>query len=77
MAQLEDRIEDNIPGRYYVDTTCVECDACRDSAPAFFRRNEDIGMSIVHRQPVTIDEIHLCEEALSACPTESIGNDGE
>lgn len=76
MAQLEDLNEESIPGRYYVDSSCIDCDACRDNAPAFFRRNDDIGLSIVYRQPVTADEMRLCEEALSGCPTDSIGNDG-
>jgi hypothetical protein len=31
----------------------------------------------VHRQPETDAERTLAEEARDACPTESIGNDGE
>ncbi len=76
MAQLEDRSESNIPGRYYVDSSCIDCDRCRDDAPRFFRRDADIGLTIVYNQPVTADEIRLCEEALSDCPSESIGNNG-
>jgi ferredoxin len=34
-------------------------------------------MSIVHQQPVTPDELALAEEAREACPSESIGNDGD
>ena len=76
MAQLEDRTESNIPGRYYVDSSSNDCDRSRDDAPRFFRRDADIGLTIVYNQPVTADEIRLCEEAVEGCPTESIGNDG-
>ena len=59
-----------------MDSSCIDCDLCREKAPAFFSRNADIGMSVVHRQPETVEEIALCEDAMTGCPTESIGNDG-
>jgi len=52
------------------------CDLCQTTAPAFFTRDDEIGFSIVHRQPVTPEELALAEEAREGCPTESIGNDG-
>lgn len=73
MPNIEDRLPQNIPGRFYVDSSCIDCDGCRDLAPDFFRRDDDIGMSIVFRQPVTEAETQLCVEALEGCPTESIG----
>jgi ferredoxin len=76
MPHINDRLSQNTPGHYYVDSSCIDCDLCRESAPAFFTRNADIGQSIVHRQPVTDEEIAQCEAACSDCPTESIGNDG-
>jgi ferredoxin len=75
MADQNDRLAQNVPGRYYVDSTCVDCDLCRNTAPDFFRRDEETGFSFVYRQPVTTDEIALSEEAKQGCPTESIGND--
>ena len=77
MATLLDRLNENTPGSFYVDSSCIDCDQCRSNAPAFFSRNDDLGSSIVHRQPVTEDEIELCNEAMTGCPTESIGCDGE
>jgi ferredoxin len=74
MPNIEDRLPQNAPGRFYVDSSCIDCDQCRDHAPAFFRRDDDIGMSIVFRQPVTDAEIQLCIEAMEGCPTESIGD---
>lgn len=77
MATTTERLPQNIVGRYYVDSSCIDCDLCRNTAPAFFKRDDEIGFSIVHRQPVTREELALAEEAREGCPTESIGNDGE
>lgn len=77
MATTTERLPQNIVGRYYVDSSCIDCDLCRNTAPAFFTRHDEIGFSIVHRQPVTSEEVALAEEAREGCPTESIGNDGE
>ena len=76
MAEIKDRLAQNVVGRYYVDSTCIDCDMCRGSAPQIFHRNEEIGMSVVYRQPITPEEFALAEEAMQGCPTESIGNDG-
>ena len=73
MPNLEDRLPQNAPGRFYVDSSCIDCDMCRGIAPDFFRRDDDIGQTLVFRQPVTEVEVQLCVEALEGCPTESIG----
>ena len=77
MATTTERLPQNIVGRYYVDSSCIDCDLCRTTAPAFFKRDDEIGYSIVYRQPVTPEELALVEEAREGCPTESIGNDGD
>lgn len=77
MANKHDKNVGNVSGKFYIDTSCTDCDLCRQTAPATFRRNDDIGMSIAHRQPVTAEEHALAIEAMNDCPTESIGNDGE
>jgi len=66
----------SVPGPFYVDETCIDCDICRNAAPQFFRRNEDSGYSYVYRQPTTAEEVALADEARNGCPTESIGDDG-
>lgn len=76
MADPNDRVEENAPGTYYVDTNCIDCDVCRDTAPDNFTRSDNNGYSFVYKQPESADERELCEEALSACPVEAIGNDG-
>ena len=73
MANILDRLPQNVPGRFYVDSSCIDCGLCPSTAPGHFRRNDDIGQSYVFNQPVTDEEIALCREALEGCPTESIG----
>ena len=75
MANLKDRLPENVLGAFFVDSSCIDCDLCRETAPAFFRRQDDSGFSIVYRQPVTPEEIELADEARLGCPTESIGRD--
>ena len=71
MASLELRIPENVPGDFFVDSTCIDCDACRQIAPATF---SDLGdRSIVYRQPESQHEQQLALMALVACPTASIG----
>jgi ferredoxin len=76
MAEKTDRLIQNVIGAYYVDSSCIDCDMCRSTAPNVFKREEDIGMSVAFHQPVTAEEIAIAEEARTGCPTESIGNDG-
>ncbi len=76
MANPSDRVPQNLPGRYYVDSSCIDCDLCRETAPTVFTRHEEGGYSYVHRQPLTPDEIALAEEARQGCPVDAIGHDG-
>jgi glyoxylase-like metal-dependent hydrolase (beta-lactamase superfamily II)/ferredoxin len=71
MARIERRLPQNIEGDFYVDDTCIDCDACRQIAPETFRDHGD--QSSVGRQPSTPDEIERALMALVACPTASIG----
>jgi ferredoxin len=75
MAFVKDKLPDNVPGKYYVDRQCIDCDVCRDTSPANFTRNDENGYSYVYKQPETQVETELCEEALNACPVEAIGDD--
>lgn len=77
MADLNDRYPENTPGKFYVDSQCIDCDLCRETAPAFFGRNDDGGYSYVLKQPSTPEENELCTEALEGCPVEAIGQDGQ
>ncbi|MBO0721780.1 MAG: ferredoxin [Blastocatellia bacterium] len=67
------RLPENAPGRYYVDSRCVDCDVCRDIAPDNFAREAGRKYSFVYKQPENAEEESLCQEALEACPVEAIG----
>lgn len=71
MARDSLRLPENAPGDFYVDSTCIDCDACRQIAPKTFR--EHAGRSIVGRQPRGEDDVGRAMMALVACPTGSIG----
>jgi glyoxylase-like metal-dependent hydrolase (beta-lactamase superfamily II)/ferredoxin len=71
MAQVELRHASNILGDFFVDTTCIDCDLCRQIAPDTF---SDIGdQSVVYHQPETSKQEFSALKALITCPTASIG----
>ena len=47
------RLAVNVPGAFYVDDSCTDCDLCRSLAPQFFARDPELGLSFVHQQPRT------------------------
>lgn len=71
MADIHDKFESNVPGRYFVDRTCVHCELCHEIAPEHFTQTRHEGF--VCRQPVTGDEEHICKQALENCPVNAIG----
>src|SRR6267378_3103097 len=71
MAKLALRLPENVPGDFFVDSTCIDCDACRQIAPETFTDAGDA--SIVYRQPSSAGETKQALMALVACPTASIG----
>ena len=77
MANKDDKVPLNVPGKWYVDTSCIDCDVCRTTAPNNFRANEEEGYSYVYKQPETPEEEAQCQEAKASCPVEAIGDDGD
>ena len=77
MADATDKAPDNVPGRFYCDTTCIDCDTCRGAAPDLFTRSEEEGQSYVVRQPMTPKELEWALDAKEMCPVGAIGDDGE
>lgn len=41
MADKNARFQENVLGKYYVDDSCIACDACCVEAPKFFAMNDD------------------------------------
>lgn len=76
MADPNDKVSGQPDGEYYVDSQCIDCDLCRETAPDNFMRNEEEGFSFVYKQPESEEERVLCKDALDNCPVEAIGADG-
>ena len=78
MANFYDRYPLNVPGRYYIDNQCTDCDLGRETAPNNVKRDDRTGISYIFKQPETEDEIRLLEEGgVQGCPTDAVGNNGD
>ncbi|MGH9336659.1 MAG: 4Fe-4S domain-containing protein, partial [Vicinamibacteria bacterium] len=71
MAHPSLRLPHNVPGDFYVDSSCIDCDTCRWMAPKTFTERED--QASVETQPRTDEERKRALMALLSCPTGSIG----
>src|SRR5262245_18389928 len=71
MANFNKRVSENVPGEFFVDSTCIDCDTCRQLAPATF--GETSTYAFVHTQPQTTEATRQAVRALLAGPTGSIG----
>ena len=77
MANRNLKLPESVVGKFYVDTACIDCDLCRQTAPVNFARNETAGYSYIFKQPKTPDEEKNCHQAKSECPVDAIGDDGD
>jgi glyoxylase-like metal-dependent hydrolase (beta-lactamase superfamily II)/ferredoxin len=71
VALISLRTPENMPGDFYVDSTCIDCDLCRQIAPSIFAQAGE--RSAVFRQPTSQGEELDALKALVTCPTASIG----
>lgn len=76
MAEKNEKVAENAPGKWYVDSNCIDCDVCRTTAPENFMQAEGKGYSFVFKQPANEEELKKCREAKDTCPVEAIGDDG-
>jgi glyoxylase-like metal-dependent hydrolase (beta-lactamase superfamily II)/ferredoxin len=72
MALVKLRRAENVAGDFFVDSTCIDCDLCRQIAPDIFASAGE--QSAVLRQPVDDRERFAALKALVTCPTASIGS---
>jgi glyoxylase-like metal-dependent hydrolase (beta-lactamase superfamily II)/ferredoxin len=75
MANIHKSVPENTPGDFFVDSTCIDCDACRQIAPTVF--GEAAATSYVMTQPSAGADRRRALQALLACPTGSIGCQGD
>jgi glyoxylase-like metal-dependent hydrolase (beta-lactamase superfamily II)/ferredoxin len=71
MADRRNAVRENVEGAFFVDATCIDCDTCRQLAPATFGETGEF--SFVKAQPGDAAEERAALRALIACPTGSIG----
>ena len=71
MANPRKRVPENVSGDFFVDSTCIDCDACRQIAPSVF--GEAAETSFVKAQPIFGADRRRALQALLACPIGSIG----
>src|ERR1700688_4885801 len=71
MADRARALPENVEGPIFVDATCIDCDTCRQLAPAVFGVTGEF--SFVKLQPRDPAEQLAALRALVACPTGSIG----
>ena len=77
MADKNSKQPENVPGKWYVDQTCVPCSNCLEEAPTLLKYNADQTYVFFTKQPGTPEEEAAAQKALEICPTGSIGNDGD
>ncbi len=66
MADVKKKLPEDIPGEFFVDSTCENFDICRQLAPEIFI---DIGeFAAVGKQPINDEERRHALQALVSCP---------
>ena len=75
MANIKKSVPENVPGDFFVDSTCIDCDTCRQVAPRVF--GEAAATAYVHHQPGDNVDRDSALRALVCCPTGSIGTSGD
>jgi ferredoxin len=69
ITRRSDALAENMAGDFFVDSSCIDCDLCRQIAPAVFARGERIGQSYVAHQPASGRDQQRALMALVTCPT--------
>ena len=77
MANRNSRLPQNVDGPFYITSDCIDCDMCRELAASTFKRNDEIGYTVVYQQPRSEEDHRQAFEAMRSCPVEAIGDDGE
>jgi glyoxylase-like metal-dependent hydrolase (beta-lactamase superfamily II)/ferredoxin len=72
MADPRRRLKANAAGPWFVDASCIDCDACRQLAPEVFA--DGSGHALVARQPGKGNRVDAFR-ALVACPVGAIGRE--
>ncbi len=71
MARIKDRLTNNSPGPFFVDSNCIDCGSCWHLDPDHFAPTGS--SSHVHTQPNGQHQIEKALSALIDCPVAAIG----
>jgi hypothetical protein len=79
MADNSSKVPENVPGPWYVDSTCTPCRTCLDvdGADSLIKWNDDETYVYFHEQPADAAQVAVAEEIMAVCPTAAVGSDGE
>ena len=70
------KISENVQGRFYVDSNCINCSICSEIAPDNFMTNHDLDYEYICKQPGNTKEKDLIAEAIDLCPSDAIKDNG-
>ncbi|MBI2818300.1 MAG: MBL fold metallo-hydrolase [Acidobacteria bacterium] len=73
MANKALRLAHNTPGDFFVDSTCIDCDQCREIAPETFGDGPNV--ATVYKQPATPEQLRRSLMAQLTCPVGAIGSE--
>lgn len=75
VAAPRKRLPTNVPGSFYVDSSCIDCGTCRWMAPRSFDHDAATDASKVYCQPEGDEETLAALRALVSCPVAAIGTE--
>jgi len=75
MADPNRRHPRNVPGPWYVDTTCISCDTCTDVLPEAFGRDHERKAYVRAWLGSDPESARLFRFALESCPVEAVGDE--
>ncbi len=69
-----DRLPDNVPGSWFVDSSCVPCGACLQfpDAERLLSWNPQHSWVRFHAQPVSCEDLALALQLQAVCPALAI-----
>jgi len=73
MADFRSKRPDNVPGKFFIDDTCISCAACWQAAPQNIDTHPIETYAFITKQPETREEHEHCLTAKKLCPVGAIG----
>lgn len=71
------KLQENVPGKYYVTNECNGCGVCFSQALQNFMYSNDSTYYFVYQQPANAREEEDVLRAMETCPMNCIKDDGE